>query len=219
MLEKRIDELKSMIVEYGSLAEAMFKNSIRGLVGKDRKMLMDVIENLENKANAREMEIEDYCVETIARFSPMARDLRTILMILKMNNDLERMGDHAVNISQNALYLIERHQIKPLIDLPRMEDETVKMVRDSIDAFIREDHTLAQEVLENDNTVDALKDRIIRELVTFMASDPSVTDRAVRLIEIARNLERVADLATNIAEDVIFMVKGKSVKHGGAADE
>lgn len=216
MLEQRINEAKSMIVEYGSLAQSMFRESIRGLVEKNSSNLKHVIEELEVKANDKEMEIEDYCVETIARFSPMAKDLRTILMILRMNNDLERMGDHAVNIAQNAQYLIERQQIKPLIDLPRMENETAYMVNAAIDSFINEDIALATAVLEHDNIVDGLKDQIIRELVTFMSSEPAIIDRAVRLIEIARNLERVADLATNIAEDVIFMIEGRSVKHGSA---
>jgi phosphate transport system protein len=140
-------------------------------------------------------------------------------MIMKMGNDLERMGDHAVNIAQSGTYLIERPPVKPYIDVPRMADLTVSMLKDSIIAFIDEDAGLAAAVCERDNQVDALRDQLFRELVTYMVSDSSTIERALHLTRVAGNLERVADLSTNICEDVIFMVKGEVIKHHFAEEE
>jgi phosphate transport system protein len=216
MLEEKITALKKELVEFSALVENMLKDSVDGLINKDAELLKKVIEEDEPKANAFEIKIDDLCITLIAQFEPRAVDLRTITMILKMNNDLERMGDHAVNISKNSLRLIEKPPVKPFIDLPRMAEETIAMVNDGIEAFINSDAQLAKSVCERDNKVDSLNDQLIRELVTYMVSDSTTIHRAIRLINVSRNLERVADLATNICEDVIFMVEGKVIKHHAA---
>jgi len=214
MLKNRILELKEKLMEMASLVETMLENSKRGLVEKKRELLLEIIEKKEPVVNSLEIEIDEFCTELIALYQPKASDLRIILTVLKINNDLERIGDHAENISQSALFLIERPQIKPLIDIPRMADEAIQMIKDSITAFLQKDTALASSVLIRDDIVDNLRDQIIRELITYMASDPTTIERALELIRIAHNLERAADLATNLSEDVIFMVEGKIVKHG-----
>lgn len=213
MFEERMNELKKEIIGYALHVEKMIEKSIKGLLEKKREALREIIEKDEIYANDEEIKIDEMCITTIAKYSPRAKDLREILMILKINNDLERMADHAVNIAESALFLIERPQVKPYIDLPRMADEIIKMLRDSINSFIEEDAELARNVCERDDVVDNLRDQIVRELITYMMSDPSTIERALHLIRISRNLERIADLATNICEDVIFAVKGKIIKH------
>ena len=213
MLEEKINELRKELVEYGALVEKMIEKSIRGLLEKDRDLLNDVVDKDEPRANEFEIRLDERCISMIAQFQPKAKDLRTIIMVLKMNNDLERMADHGVNISENAIYLISLPIVKPLIDIPRMADTTMAMVRDSINSFVTEDAKLARSVCEQDNTVDGLMDQVFRELITHMLTQPKTIERAIRLITIARNLERIADLSTNICEDVIFMVQGKVIKH------
>jgi phosphate transport system protein len=143
----------------------------------------------------------------------MATDLRFITSAMRINSELERIGDLAVNITQCVEVLIKQPQLKPYIDLPRMADLTQKMVKDSLDAFIKNDADLARSVLHSDDQVDALKDQIFRELLTFMMSDHSTISRALELILVSRHLERIADHATNIAEDVIYLVQGKDIRH------
>jgi len=213
MIQEELNRLKQKIVEYSSLVEEMIEKSIKGLLNKEKEILSEVIEKDEPKANAFEIELDEFCTTLIAQYEPRAKDLRTILMILKMNNDLERVGDLAVNISESSLFLIERPLVKPFIDLPRMAQETIEMLKSSIDAFISEDGKLAKNVCERDNIVDGLRDQIMRELITYMISDASTIERSLNLIRISQNLERIADLSTNISEDVIFMVEGKIIKH------
>ena len=214
MLREKILNLKEKITQMALLVEEMLEDSKAGLLKKDRDRLLGVINKKEPKINAMEIEIDEFCTELIALYEPKASDLRLILTALKMNNDLERIADHAVNISESALFLIERPQVKPLIDIPRMADEAIDMVRESITAFLERDTNRARRVLERDDIVDNLRDQVIRELVTYMASDPKTIERSLELIRIAHNLERAADLATNLCEDIIFMVEGKIVKHG-----
>jgi phosphate transport system protein len=218
MLEDKINELRRELVEYGGLVDKMIEKSIQGLVGKNKQLLSDVINGDEPKANDFEIRLDEKCIIMIAQHQPVAKDLRTIVMVLKMNNDLERMADHAVNISENALFLIARPRVKPLIDIPRMADNAISMVRDSINSFVTRDVALARSVLERDPIVDALLDQVFRELITHMIADPKTVERSIRLITIARSLERIADLSTNICEDVIFMVQGKVIKHHKNAD-
>jgi phosphate transport system regulatory protein PhoU len=213
MIERKIEELKGKLVEFSQLIKTMLSKSIKGLVEKDEKLLKEVIEVDEKKSNELEIQIDEMCIHIIAQFEPRAKHLRTIFLALKMNNDLERMGDHTVNISQSGLYLISRPQVKPFLDLPRMAEEVEKMLEDSIKSFIEEDASLAKSVCERDDTIDSLKNQITRELITYMLSDPSTIERALHIIRIAGNLERIADLTTNICEDVIFMVKGELIKH------
>lgn len=212
MLEKRIDELQKSLVEFMTLIEDMIDASINGLLKKDSSALESVL-TMENKANEYEIQIEDECLNTIAQFQPLARDLRNIVTILKMSNDLERMGDHAVNLADHASEIIGKSQIKPFIDLPRMADTVEGMVKESISSFIEGNTEKAQHVLRTEHDVDALRDQIVRELITYMIGDSKKVEQAIRLIEIARNLERIGDLATNIAEDTIYVVKGKNIKH------
>ncbi len=213
MLEEKIVELKEQLIEYASLIEQMIEKSIRGLLRKEKEPLTEVMEEDEDRANDFEIELDELCTTLIAQYQPKAKDLRTILMVLKMNNDLERMGDHAVNICESDLFLIERPLVKPLIDIPRMAEVATKMLKDSIDSFVEENADLAKSVCERDSIVDGLRDQILRELITFMTSDPSTIDRSLHLMRVARNLERIADLSTNICEDVIFMVEGRVIKH------
>jgi phosphate transport system protein len=152
-------------------------------------------------------------VTIIAQHQPTGKALRTILMILHINSTLERIGDHAVTISESGLFLIDQPLVKPLIDIPRMADVVKSMISDSINSFINEDADLARRVCERDTIVDGLRTQIMRELITFMTSDPSTIERALQLMKISSNLERIADLTTNICEDVIYMVKGKVIKH------
>jgi len=213
MLAVKIEDLKRQIVQYSDHIKNMIEKSIRGLVTRDEKLLNSVIEEEEPKANMLELELDKTCTAVIAQFQPMAKDLRTVLMIYDMSNAFERMGDHAVNISESALPLIEHKPIKPFIDIPRMSEITIEMLNDCIEAFINESSNIAREVCERDSVIDGLRAQILRELVTFMAENPSIISDCLHILRIADNLERIADLTTNICEDVIFITKGKVVKH------
>jgi phosphate transport system protein len=213
MLEEKMIALRKELIESATHVEGMIDKSITGLMRKDSTLLTEVIEKDEPKANDSEISIEELCTTMIAQYEPRAKDLRTILMVMKMNNDLERVGDHAVNIAECSLFLIERPSLKPLLDIPRMAEESVGMLKDAIEAFIKEDSLLAAMVCERDNIVDNLGQQILRELITFMGADPTTIERSMRLLNIARNLERIGDLSTNISEDVIFMVEGRVIKH------
>jgi phosphate transport system protein len=213
MLEEKIIALRRELIEYATHVEGMIEESVQGLLHRDSNKLTQIIERYEPQANDCEITIEELSISLIAKYEPKAKDLRTILMVLKINNDLERAADHAVNISESGLFLINRPPVKPLLDIPRMAEEARNMLKDSIDAFIKEDPVLAQQVCERDAIVDGLERQILRELVTFMVSDASTIERAIHLNAISRNLERIADLSTNISEDVIFMVEGRNIKH------
>ncbi len=213
MLEVRIKELKKELVEYATLVEDMIAKSMKGLLDRDETPLLEVIHELEPATNDFEIKLDELCTGAIAQYQPKARDLRTVLMVFKMNSDLERMGDHVANIADSGLFLLSHAPVKPLIDIPRMAEETVKGLNDSITAFLDEDAALAEAVCERDCIIDALQNQIFRELVTFMTADPATIERALYLIRVANNLERIADLATNICEDVIFMVEGRVIKH------
>lgn len=213
MLPEKIIALKNELIESAVLVEDMIDRSIDALMNKKKEVLDDIITTSEQKENAFELDIDDKCTAVIAQYQPKAKDLRTILMIFKMNNDIERMGDHAVNIAESALFLIERPQIKPYVDIPRMAEQAAQMLKNSIRSFISEDAELAKKVCENDELVDNLRSQIVRELVTYMTADTSTIERALHLLRISSNLERIADLSTNICEDVVFAVKGKIIKH------
>ena len=213
MLKEKLNELKKKLIEEADLAQDMVKKSIEGLIKKRREILEKVIKEYEPKMNELEIELDELCTNLIALYQPEAGNLRTILMILKMNNDLERIGDLAVNISESVLFLIEKPPVKPLIDIPRMAEESIDMLKNAINSFINKDAKLAKSVCEKDSVVDNLRDQILRELITYMSSDSSTIERSIHLIRISRCLERIADLSTNICEDVIFMVEGKVIKH------
>ena len=213
MLEKEVISLKKRIVEYATFVEQMIKNSIDGLMEKNESLLKEVIEKQEPQANDMELDIDEQGTVVMAKFQPTAKDLRLILMILQMNNDLERMADHAVNIAERSLFLIKNPMVKPLIDIPKTAEITMHMLKDSIDSFIKEDPKLAKSVCERDEKIDNLNSQILRELITYIFSDPSTIERSIKLLQISNNFERIADLATNICEDVIYIVEGRVIKH------
>jgi len=210
--EEEMIDLKKRISEMASLVEEMIGKSIKGL--KDRNMIIakDVI-NSDDEVNNMEVEIDNLCIKILALYHPEAEDLRVVTMIMKINNDLERIGDHAVNIAKMSIPLSEQPPIKPLIDIPRMADKAIEMLKESLDSFMKLDSEMAIQVCIKDDEVDALEPQIVRELITYVMSDSQLMDRALRLIFIARHLERVADLATNIAEDAFYIATGEVLKH------
>ncbi len=213
MLHDKIDELKHDIISYANHVESMLIKSMKGLLNNDAGILNDVIENDEPFANKKELSLDEQCMTIIARYEPRAVDLRQVLMILKMNNDLERIGDHGVNISESALYLIQHDPVKPFVDLPRMGEIVVNMMKKCIKAFLEKDSNAADEVCLEDDIVDQLRAQILRELITYMSSDSTTIKRSIHLLRIASNIERIADLITNICEDIIFTVEGRVAKH------
>ena len=212
-LEKRIFQLKEKLLFMASVVEQMIRDSIKSLVERDEELAKKIIEEEEPKVNQLEIDIDDMCIKLLALYQPEASDLRIVTMVMKINNDLERVGDHAVNIAERAIFLINKPPVKPLIDMPRMAEETTRMLNESLNSFTNSDADLARKIRPMDDVVDALRDQITRELITYMISDTKTIERALQLLLIARDLERVADLATNIAEDVFFMVKGDTIKH------
>jgi phosphate transport system protein len=213
VLEKEINSLKKSLLDYATHVETMINKSISGLLDRNRDILHEVAEKDEPKANDLEIELEERCTVLIAKYQPAAKDLRTIMMAAQMNNDLERMADLAVNIVESALFLIDKPPLKPFIDIPNMAQITRKMVKDSIDAFNNENAKLAQSVCERDQLIDDLKDQIFRELITYMMSNSANIERSFQIIRIASSLERIADLSTNLCEDVVYIVEGKVIKH------
>jgi phosphate transport system protein len=207
-----LDGLKQTLLAMGALVEDQIRRVMRALVERDEALARNVIEG-DRQVNAYDVEIDEKCVELLALYQPTAGDLRFITTAMKIVTDLERIGDQAVNIAQRAVELNEEPQLKPYIDLPRMAERAQRMVKDALDAFVSRDTTLARDVCARDNEVDALKEQIFRELLTYMMADPKTIQRAIRLILISRFFERVADHATNIAEMVIYMVESKMVRH------
>ncbi len=213
MLHEKIEALKHEIIAYTHFAAKMLSKSMDGLISRNEEELAEVMEQDEPSANEKELLIDDACMILIARYEPRAVDLRNVLMMLKMNNDLERIADHAVNISESALYLIKRPPVKPLVDLPRMSNIVISMMNRCVRSFMESDAEEADAVCLEDDTVDLLRDQILRELVTYMSADTSTIKRSIHLLRIASNLERAADLVTNICEDIIFTVEGRVAKH------
>jgi phosphate transport system protein len=211
--ETKLVQLKKELTGFATLVESMVEKGVSGLKDGREEPLMEVIERDEPRANAFETELDERCVSIIAQHQPAGRSLRTILMVLHINSTLERIGDHAVTIAQSALFLISRPMVKRFIDIPRMAEVVKGMITDSITSFINDDAVLAGSVCERDDIVDGLRDQILRELITYMTSDPTTIERALQLMKVSSNLERIADLATNICEDVIYMVEGKVIKH------
>lgn len=213
MLNAKISQAKDRLLFMASIVEQMTHDSVKALVNRDEELARKVIDEQEPKVNELEVEIDEGCISLLALYQPRASDLRMVTMVMKINNDLERVGDHAVNIAERVIFLIDKPPVKPLIDTPRMAEEAASMLADSLNSFADADSDLAMNVGARDDIVDGLRDQITRELITYMISDATTIDRSLQLILIARDLERVADLATNIAEDVVFMVKGETIKH------
>jgi phosphate transport system protein len=215
---EELDELQNQLLEMGGLVEAAIHNSISALVECDEEKAKEVMWN-EALINQKEIDIDDLSTRMLALFQPMARDLRFITAAIKMNKDLERMGDEAVNITERALRLMHEPAVKPLIDIPKMAELAESMVHRALDAFAKHDGELARSVLVADDEVDSLRDAVYNELLSYMQEERSTISRSVNLLFIAQNLERIADHATNIAEDVLFLVKGVDVRHHAEARE
>ena len=196
----------------GGLVEDQIRRVMRALLERDDALAREVIER-DRQVNQYDVEVDEKCVELLALHQPAASDLRFITTAMKIVTDLERMGDQAVNIAQRVLELNREQQLKPYIDLPRMAEKAQLMVKQSLDAFVARDTELARKVCAEDEEVDALKEQMFRELLTFMMEDARTIPRAIRLILISRFMERVADHATNIAEMVIYLVDAKMVRH------
>lgn len=211
--EQELKLLKEDILKMGGLVEETIARSMKGLVERDSKIAEEVIRK-DPEVNQLEMAIDERCLQLLALRQPAASDLRFITIGLRASKDLERMGDLAVNIAEQSIELNKEPQLKPYIDLPKMAAKTQQMVKQSLDAFVKREAELAQAVCEMDDEVDSLNDRVFEELVTLMKKDSEAVSRAVRLLLISRHFERIADHATNIAEEVIFMVKGKDIRHG-----
>ncbi|HVQ75272.1 MAG TPA: phosphate signaling complex protein PhoU [Candidatus Binatia bacterium] len=209
---EELDALKQTVLAMGALVEDQIRRVMHALLDRDDALARAVIER-DQRVNAYDIEIDEKSVELLALHQPAAIDLRVIMTAIKIVTDLERIGDQAVNIAQRALELHTEPQLKPYVDLPRMADKAQRMVKESLDAFVNRDTELARRVCAADAEVDALKEQIFRELLTFMMQDPKTIPRAMRLILISRFMERIADHATNIAEMVIYMVEGKLVRH------
>jgi phosphate transport system protein len=209
---EELEDLRKQLLEMAGLVELAVHDSVLSLMERDQERAQRVLVN-EARINQMEIRIDELATRLLALNQPMARDLRFLTAALKINNDLERMGDLAVNIVERALSLMAQPPVKPLIDIPRMAQLAESMVRNSLDSFVKRDAELARSVLLSDDAVDDLRDTISKELVGFMEHDPSTVSRALDLILVSRNLERIADHATNIAEDVLFVVQGVDVRH------
>ncbi len=210
--QKELEQLKENLLKMAVMVEEAIRDSVRALVKRDDDLAKKVFEG-EDRINKMEITIDDMCLKLLALRQPMAADLRFITSAMKIITDLERMGDQAVNIAERAISLNQEPQLKPYIDIPRMAEIAQSMVKDVLDAFVNRDSKLARSVCERDDIVDGLNDQVVRELITYMITDPKTITRAVHLMIVSRCLERIADHATNIAEDVIFMVDALVIKH------
>jgi phosphate transport system protein len=215
-IERPFDEelkgLKEKLLEMAARAEEQIALAVRALKERREEMAREVLDR-EEAINLLDVEIDEMAMRLLALRQPMAADLRFITSAMKISNDVERIGDLAVNIAERTVDLLKAPQLKPLIDIPRMAQLAQQMVRDAINAFVNGDEGLARDVCERDDLVDELNDQVFRELLTYMMQDAGTISRAVDLLLVGRHLERIADHATNISEDVIYMVKGKMIKH------
>jgi len=211
---EELGNLRDTVLRMGGLVEQMTHRAIQALAERKIEMLPEV-QAMEAQVNQLHIDIDEICLEMIALRQPTAADLRFIAAAMKINTDMERIGDQAINITERAESLLAVPPVKPLIDIPRMADIAKDMLRDALDAFVNGNDGLAYDTIKKDDLVDQLKDQVFRELLTYMMADPATIPRALDLILVSRHVERIADHATNICEDVIFMVKGKDVRHKG----
>ena len=212
LFDDELRELKEKILLEGSLVERAVRNAIEALQNRDSELARRVIAN-DDLINTKEVEIEEFCLKLLALRQPAAKDLRFITTAVKINYDLERMGDMAVNVCERVLDLNLEPQLKPYIDLPKMAELAQMMVKQSLEAFVKEDIQLAWKVTSDDEQVDRLTEQIFSELLTYMSEDRKTISRATRLLFIAKYLERMADHAVSIAELVIFLVEGRIIRH------
>jgi phosphate transport system protein len=216
--EEELQILKQRLLHMGALVEERVHLAIEALMER-RLDIAERVAGSDKDVNDLQIEIDDRALKLLALQNPMAIDLRLITVAMKINADLERIGDQAVNIAENVSKILRYPPLHPVINLSRMAEITEGMTRDSLDAFVRKDMSLARAVLARDDEVDQLKDHVFRVLLTYMMADPGTIERALALILISRNLERIADHATNIAEDVIFLVEAKDVRHHHETEE
>ena len=214
-LHGQLSSIRDRLIQMGGEVEGMIATATRALIERDEELVAQVIEN-DRRIDLLELEIDDACHSVLARNQPTAIDMRFLVAVMKITADLERMGDSAVNIVQAARQLNRQPPLKAYVDLPRMSQEVQAMVRESLDAFVRRDAALAAQVCKNDDRVDDLYRQLFAELMEMMTSDPRAVPRGVHLLLVARNLERIADHATNIAEDVIYYVEGRDIRHSMA---
>ena len=210
--EAELQALRNQLLTMGGLVEQRVHRAVHALVHRAEEEAQRIIAT-DKEINDLQIDVDNRCLRLLATQTPLAVDLRLITSAMKINADLERVGDQAVNIAESVLVLIPQPPLKRLIDIPRMATIAEKMIRDALDAFVERDAGLARDVLRRDDEVDELKDQVFRELLTYMMADPGTIQRALSLILISRNLERIADHATNIAEDVIYMIQGRDVRH------
>ncbi|HHT9125067.1 MAG TPA: phosphate signaling complex protein PhoU [Candidatus Brocadiia bacterium] len=210
--EEELAELKKCTLKMGNLVEIAISKSIKALLDRDVKLAEEVI-GADDDINHIEIVIDEKCLDLLALRQPVAIDLRFIAAIMKMNGELERIGDLAVNIAERAKYLATQPELKISLDFTRMMEFTQKMVRESLDALVNKDAKLARKVCLEDDVVDDLNRQMFLELIEHMKEDPETIERSTHLMLVSRHLERIADQATNIAEDVVYMVEGKIIKH------
>jgi phosphate transport system protein len=210
--DEELKGLKEKLLEMASRAEEQIALAVRALKDREDELACQVLDR-EEAINRLDIEVDEMCLRLLALRQPMAADLRFITSAMKISSDLERIGDLAVNIAERTQDLLKSPQLKPLIDIPAMAQLAQDMVRDALNAFVNGDDGLARDVCARDDRVDRLNDQVFRELLTYMMQDPHTISRAVDLILVGRHLERIADHATNIGEDVIYMVRGKTIKH------
>ena len=210
--EKELEEIKERLVWMGSLAERAVHQSVQAVLDSQPELAQRVLEE-ENAINEMQIEIDERVMKMLALQQLTAGDLRFMLGVARINQDLERIGDQAVNIAQSAQRILRHPRVKPYVDLPRMSEIAEEMVRDSLNAVVHKDVELAKKVLVRDDVVDSLRNQVFRELLTYMMENSAVVFPAFELILVAKNLERIADHATNIAEDVIYIVAGRDVRH------
>jgi phosphate transport system protein len=216
--ESELRELHLKLLEMGGFVEKQIANAITALVERDDDLARLTIER-DHAANKMDVEIDEHCLRLLALHQPAGRDLRLITTALKITTDLERIGDMAVNICERVIELNPEPQLKPMIDIPRMAEIAGLMLRESLDAFVRGDVDLALKVCRDDDRIDNLTTQLFREILSYMAEDAQTISRGIRLVFVAKYLERIADHATNIAEDVVFLVEGKVIRHHPEAIE
>lgn len=214
-LDQDLDRVRQSLLRMGGMVEGMVAQATQALLERDIALCQRVIDG-DNDVDHLEIEIDEACHSILGRKQPTAVDLRFLVAVMKINSDLERIGDSAVNIAQSVEQLNDQPPLKPYIDLPRLSQLVQDMVRKSLDAFVRRDTALATEVCRSDDAVDGLYKQLFRELLTYMIEDPKTVSRALHLLLISRNMERIADHATNIAEDVIYYVEGRDIRHSMA---
>jgi phosphate transport system protein len=216
--DAELQALRNQLLTMGGMVEERVHRAVQALLHRREEDARRIIAG-DKDVNDLQMDVDNRCLRLLATQAPLAHDLRLITSAMKINADLERVGDQAVNIAESVLTLIPQPPLKPLIDIPRMAQVAEKMIRDALDAFVKKDAEAARDVLRRDDEVDELKDQVFRELLTYMMADPGTIQRALSLILISRNLERIADHATNIAEDVIFIAEAKDVRHHAGTEK